>query len=102
MSLDYSQQGDRLVLQGELSRSTIPAMWQQRQQWLQTAISDAKLNIDLAGVERVDSAGVAMLLRLKGELQQRQCELAIVAANPQLRAIAEVSGATEILQLPAQ
>ena len=100
MSLSYSQQGDRLVLEGELSRGTIPAMWQKRQQWLQAAINNATLNIDLAGVERADSAGVAMLLRLKGELQQQQCELAIVSSNPQLRAIAEVSGATEILQLP--
>jgi phospholipid transport system transporter-binding protein len=102
MSLSYSQQGDRLVLQGELSRSTIPAMWQKRQQWLQGAISNATLNIDLAGVERVDSAGVAMLLRLKGALQQQQCDLVIVASNPQLRAIAAVSGVTDILQLSTQ
>ena len=102
MSLSYSQQGERLVLQGELSRNTIPAMWQKRQQWLQAGLNNATLNIDLAGVERVDSAGVAMLLRLKGELQQQQCELCIVAANPQLRAIAEVSGASEILQLPTR
>lgn len=101
MSLSYSQQGERLVLVGELSRSTIPAMWQKRQQWLQGAINNATLQIDLAEVGRVDSAGVAMLLRLKGELQQQQCELVIVSSNPQLRAIAAVSGATDILQLPA-
>ncbi len=102
MSLSYSQQGERLVLQGELTRNTIPGLWQQRQQWLPLALHDATVSIDLAAVEHADSAGVAMLLRLKGELQQRHCELAIVALNPQLRAIAEVSGASEILQLPAR
>lgn len=92
----WQQRDGKLVFSGELTRATVPAAWQSREQWHD---SSAQLQVDLAAVEHVDSAGVAMLLQLKKYLLQKQCELTILKPSPQFRAIVDVSGATDLLAI---
>lgn len=53
--------GDTLVFTGVLSRDQVPALWQQA-----LVPGTAVARLDLTAVERVDSAGLAMLSALAG------------------------------------
>lgn len=86
----------QIELSGVLTRSSVPQLWQQRQQWLQGTKS---VQLNLAQVSKIDSAGVAMLLVAKRELLAQQRDLEIIAATDQLRAMVRVSGVDELLQL---
>ncbi|PWW13035.1 MULTISPECIES: lipid asymmetry maintenance protein MlaB [Idiomarinaceae] len=82
---------------GELTRDTVPPVWQERQQWL-NARDHVVLNV--TEVTKVDTAGVAMLVNAKKQVGLQQRELSIVGASPQLRAIISVSGVAEVLDVP--
>lgn len=92
----WQQTDDQLVFSGELTRETVPQAWQERGQWQQ---GKQQLRVDLAQLEHVDSAGVAMLLQLKKHLLQNECELTILEPSQQFRAIVDVSGATDLLAI---
>ncbi len=92
----WQQHEHDIRLQGELSRVTVPKLWRQRQQWLGGG-DDITLN--LAAVEKVDSAGVAMLIEVKRELLGTGRALIITHPTAQLRAIVQVTGVEAILQL---
>lgn len=92
----WQQSEGKLVFSGELTRATVPQAWDERTQWYQ---GKPQLQVDLADVKHVDSAGVAMLLQLKKYLLQQQCELTILKPSQQFKAIVDVSGATELLAL---
>lgn len=51
--------GDALVFSGTLDRDAVPALWKSCASW-NTGIT----RLDLAAVDRVDSAGVALLAEL--------------------------------------
>ncbi len=57
----------------------------------------ARLTFDLAGVQRVDSAGLALLLEWLREAQRRGKEIRFQNIPGQLAAIAKVSGLNDIL-----
>lgn len=81
---------------GVLTRSSVPQLWKQRQQWLQ---GTEPLQLNLGQVSKIDSAGVAMLLETKRELLAQQRDLEIIEATDQLRAMVRVSGVGELLQI---
>ncbi|MBR9906855.1 STAS domain-containing protein [Pseudidiomarina donghaiensis] len=89
--------GGRVVLSGQLTRNTVPAIWANRRNWL--AGEQEALTVDLEGVEKVDSAGVAMLLQVKRALRNTQRDLLIVNANQQFKAMLKVSGVDALLTL---
>ncbi|OOF21400.1 anti-sigma B factor antagonist [Salinivibrio proteolyticus] len=60
--------GQHYHLSGRLDRDTVPAFWRQRSQWLP---NDSALSLDLSGLSRVDSAGMAMLLHLDKALKEK-------------------------------
>lgn len=96
MSLSWElQDNKRVCISGELTRSTVPQFWQERSQWLQ----EESLTIDLAGLEHVDTAGVALLIEIKRCLNGSQDALKLENANQQLRDIAAVSGVGSLLSL---
>lgn len=95
-TINWQLEGDQLTFNGELTRATVAQVWQQRQQWL--AQAQERLNVDLAAVEHVDSAGVAMLLQLKKHLLQQQSDLVIHHASEQFDAIVAVGGGTSLLK----
>ncbi|RTE86343.1 MULTISPECIES: lipid asymmetry maintenance protein MlaB [Gammaproteobacteria] len=82
--------------QGTLNRNTVPKVWRERKTWMTT---DKTFTADLENIDSVDSAGLAMLIQLKSELEQNKQELTLQGANEQLKAFAEMSGVTELLGL---
>ncbi|PKV10694.1 STAS domain-containing protein [Xanthomonas prunicola] len=57
--------GDTLIITGVLDRAAVTAAWAQA-----IAQLDGARTLDLAGVQRLDSAGVAMLAELAARLRQ--------------------------------
>lgn len=96
--LEWQQDDNGLKLSGELTRATVPTLWQQRKDWLG---DNDELVVNLAEVERVDSAGVAFLINTKRILKSQQRTLKIYEPNHQLLAIANISGGAELLGLPS-
>jgi len=78
-TLDYeplAEGGLRLVLKGTLNAAGIQQLW--RQAMRQVAQSDpAALEIDARGVESLDAAGMALLLELKAQQEQRRQDFRI-------------------------
>ncbi|OZB06932.1 MAG: hypothetical protein B7X54_00340 [Idiomarina sp. 34-48-12] len=87
---------NEIALSGELDRMTVPSLWKQRKSWLH---GEQVLTLNLAGVTKVDSAGVAMLLETKRAILADERELVITNANQQLHAMVQVSGVEALLQL---
>lgn len=57
--LSWAREGDRLLLTGELDQDVLNPLWDAREE----AMLGATV-IDLSGVSRVDTAGVALLVHL--------------------------------------
>lgn len=89
-------EGDEIQFIGELDRTTVPALWKQRKSWFQ---GEQALTLNLHGVTKIDSAGVAMLLEAKRAMLAEQRQFAITHANEQLQAMVQVSGVSALLQL---
>ena len=82
------------VLKGELAFNTVASLDKQGQ----AAINKTNLiNIDLQKLERVDSAGLALLLGWLRQAKQKQCEIVFHNAPMQLANLAKVSGLNDIL-----
>ncbi|UQY44600.1 lipid asymmetry maintenance protein MlaB [Erwinia sp. PK3-005] len=58
--LSWQVEAKTLYLRGELDRETLLSLWQQRE----TAMHDIAV-IDVSGLQRVDSAGLALLVHLR-------------------------------------
>lgn len=59
-SLRWQRNASTLLLSGELDRDTLLSLWQQRE----TLIKDVDV-INVAALDRVDSAGLALLVHLR-------------------------------------
>ncbi|RUO76283.1 sulfate transporter [Idiomarina seosinensis] len=93
--VDFELQQDGVLrLQGELTRSSIPAIWRR---WQREVLTQSITKVDVSNVESVDTAGVALLLEIvkAGEAQTLDC----LGANQQLKQIAAVSGVEGVLSL---
>ncbi|EKK5568975.1 lipid asymmetry maintenance protein MlaB [Morganella morganii] len=78
-ALTWEKQGETLALKGELDRDTLLSFWNARQQQM-----NAVQTVDVAGLSHVDSAGLAMLVRLRGERPDAPFVLSGVSANLQM------------------
>ena len=86
----------RLLLTGELSMNTVPELL--KQGFLQGE-SDAEIRVDLQGVERADSAGVALLIEWQRDASRQQRSISFQNIPSQMLAIARLSGVDELLAL---
>lgn len=77
--LNWSIQKQTLILQGELDRDTLLPLWQQRQVFL-----NGIRFLDVSGLKRVDSAGLALLLQFYQQQRQRGNMLAIIGVTDNL------------------
>jgi phospholipid transport system transporter-binding protein len=84
----------RYALTGELTFGTVPELWRSS---TDTFSNDTAVRLDLAGISRVDSAGIAMLIELTRLVRNRGGKISLEHAPPQLLAIATVSGLDEVL-----
>lgn len=57
----YAAGEGRFRVSGEMSFTSVPGLWEQSRRTLEAAKTDS-LEIDLAGVEAFDSAGLALLV----------------------------------------
>ena len=85
----------RLVLSGELSMATVPTLLAQG---LHSAEA-AEVRVDLQGVTRADSAGVALLIEWQRAARRQQRRLRFQNIPPQMLAIARLCGVDELLAL---
>jgi len=94
----------RWVLTGDLSLTTVSAVWMRREELLRTLPGEPSagpLVIDLGGVARTDSAGLALLIGLLREARKRDLRVQFATIPQQLRSLAQVSGVSELLGLEA-
>jgi len=79
-TLSWQTEHQTLLLRGELDRVTLLALWEQRED----ALRDIHL-LDVSRLDRVDSAGVAMLLHLCAQQAQRGIALRLTGVTEKLR-----------------
>ncbi len=84
------------ALSGELDRAAVAALWPQG---AQLARAGARVELDLAGVRRADSAGVALLVEWLRLAREAGGDIAYAAAPAQMRAILRISDLEEVLGL---
>lgn len=82
------------ALRGSLSFDTVPGLWAQADGVFQDAPA---LTIDLGGVERADSAGLALLIEWTRQARDHGQTIRFVNLPEQMLAIARVSGLDNIL-----
>jgi phospholipid transport system transporter-binding protein len=84
------------LLQGELGFQSVSDVLQYTSTRIQ---GEARLEVDLAGVTRADSAGLALLVEWLREAENAGNEIVFVNVPDQLLSIARVCGLDEILSL---
>lgn len=87
------REGDRLVLSGRLTMSTVPALYQTGLQLL----ADEDLQLDFSQVEAVDSAAVSMLLCWARAVQEKQRSLRVTGVPDDLLSLANLYGVAGML-----
>ena len=88
-----------LALTGELSFATAAAQLERGRAAL--VEGGGALELDLSGITRSDSAGLALLLELTRSARARKRELRVTGAPEQLRRLAEFFGVAGLLSLSA-
>jgi phospholipid transport system transporter-binding protein len=81
---------------GELTFDSVPGLWQQAGKLFENS---PDLQLDLSGVTRSDSSGVAMLVGWLRQARERQRELKFINTPDQMTAIIRVSGLEQVLPI---
>ena len=90
------KQGEgRFAVNGELDKFSVPAFWRSTSGFL----NSGNITIDLTGVRRCDSAGLALLIQWVREAGNQSVEISFTNLPDQLVHIAEASGLEDILPL---
>lgn len=87
---------DRLVVAGELDFTTVVRLFDDVQPLLGAG---ADIRIDLQGITRSDSAGLALLIEWMRAAQRLGKPIQYLNIPPQMLAIARVSGLDQLLPL---
>ncbi|MCF6323016.1 MAG: STAS domain-containing protein [Gammaproteobacteria bacterium] len=89
------------LLSGELSFSSVPGVLRESQKSLANCMnSDAAITIDLQGVGRSDSAGIALLVEWARNARGQNSEIIFLNIPPQMLALTHLSGLEVVLGLP--
>jgi len=81
---------------GELSADTVPDLYHRSAELFD---GDGQVELDLSGVQRSDSAGVALLVEWMVQAHHRQREIRYLNMPAQMLSIARVSSLDHILPL---
>jgi phospholipid transport system transporter-binding protein len=88
------------VLRGVLNRETIPQFWPDcLTELAQAQQKSDSLNLDLAGIEHIDTAGLAWLLNLLRDAKQQQIVFSLSNVSPTLLNLAKISDVETFLPL---
>lgn len=80
---------------GELTFATCTDSWPA----LLASLQGSALQVDLAGLRRIDSAGLATLVAWLSEAHRRAVSVKLVAATEQVLQLARVAGVDSLLPL---
>ncbi len=87
---------NRLVVEGELDFTTVAGLLADARSLLDT---DGEVQVDLHGITRSDSAGLALLIEWMRVAQRRGNTLQFLNIPPQMLDIARVSSLDQVLPL---
>lgn len=90
---DFSQ--DKAFIVGPLSRGTTMALWDE---WQKQSQHRADMQIDLSQMERIDSAGVVMLIHLIDFEKKHDCHVMLSSVPRQLVTLLELSNIGHLYQ----
>ncbi|WP_375321745.1 lipid asymmetry maintenance protein MlaB [Aliivibrio logei] len=79
---------DEICFKGALERETVPNIWKKLTQW-KPNITEVK--VDLTYVNRIDSAGVVLLLHLIEHAKKQNCHIMLAFVPDQLITLIQLS-----------
>lgn len=91
-ALRWESQLPRLTLHGELDRETLLAFWDVRKKLMSGVTC-----LDVSGLERVDSSGLAVLVHLREEASQQGITLTIAGITDRLRTLIALYNLQDII-----
>ncbi|EPL9569118.1 lipid asymmetry maintenance protein MlaB [Providencia rettgeri] len=91
-ALAWEKTQSTLHLTGSLDRDSLMSFWDKKSPLLEQIEK-----IDVSGLTHVDSTGLAMLVRLKGEFQAKKLPLNIIGASDNLNTLIELYGVKTII-----
>ena len=86
--------GDTLRVRGELDFDTVADLWATTEAPI---LLEQILRVDLGGVQRSNSAGVALLVQWLRQARRRQVELVFIDVPAQMREIVRVADLEQVL-----
>ncbi|MGD8174063.1 STAS domain-containing protein [Vibrio sp. TRT 21S02] len=86
--------GEKVCLLGVIDRDSVPSLWQFIQRWQATG---ATMDISLEHVERIDSAGMVMLIHLIEHAKKQNCHIMLSFVPEQLNTLIQLSNIKEFL-----
>lgn len=81
-------------LSGSLVRDCVPELWADLKQW---QVSGEFAEVSLQNIERVDSAGMAMLIHLIEHAKQQNCHIMLSFVPAQLRTLFQLSNVESLV-----
>jgi phospholipid transport system transporter-binding protein len=87
---------DRFLLSGDLHFDNVPQIWEESRAMFTRAPG---LTLDLSGITRTDSAGLALLIEWMRLARESRKPIAFKNVPAQMQALIEASGLTEVLPL---
>jgi len=89
------EDANHFVIRGELNMQTVPAVAESAHGVFKQL--SGEVSVDLSGVSRADSAGLALLIELQRLSRQQQCAIRFLHLPEQLRQILHLSELDDIL-----
>ncbi len=83
-----------LKLSGALDRDTVPSLWEIAQKWQP---AQGEFECSLQDVERVDSAGMVMLIHLIEHAKNQNCHIMLSFVPTQLRTLFQLSNVESLV-----
>lgn len=79
---------------GALDRESVPALWRSLYNW---KVTSSTIEISLEQVERVDSAGMVMLIHLLEHAKKQNCHIMLSFVPKQLLTLFQLSNVEEFI-----
>lgn len=90
--LSWQSQEGTLTLKGDLDRETLLPLWQQRETLLAESVE-----LDVSQLQRVDSAGLALLVHFYHEQTQKGRDLRIIGVSDRLRTLIDLYNLNDVI-----
>ena len=91
---DFSD-GSNLCLSGILTRDSVPSLWKQIEA---LDYPESSINVSLKEVERIDSAGMVMLIHLIEHAKNRKCHIMLSFVPDELKMLFQLSNVESVIE----